>query len=257
MSLVFANKSGTLQCMGGSVNLRSIIQQYLTPGNEGVWSLNDLQENIDLISSDASIIIDKTGGTGYDASGNAIDASGNKVLNLRVSAYGDIQNSIAGLEEQFNSNEVDGVGTRADSPTNNTSLWALAKNTEAFLPRFEYTSVAPSPPTALTAVYANFGGSIITTNIADCPILGWGNINITGGVAGATVSVRLGIGALFGTPLTVTIPISQSVCVNPIFQALAPLAPGNVNVRVQALVSAGSATVISAQTMCVANPIQA
>jgi hypothetical protein len=131
MSLVFANKSGTLQCMGGSVNLRSIIQQYLTPGNEGVWSLNDLQENIDLISSDASIIIDKTGGTGFDSSGNAIDSSGNKVLNLRVSAYGDIQNSIAGLEELFNPNEVGGVGTSSDTASASTSLWAYSKNAAA------------------------------------------------------------------------------------------------------------------------------
>lgn len=85
MSLVYANKSGTLQCMGGSINLASIVKSFMNPGYAGyVNSLNSLDGNIDLISSDESIIIDKTGGTAIDASGNAIDASGNRVLNLRV-----------------------------------------------------------------------------------------------------------------------------------------------------------------------------
>jgi hypothetical protein len=49
MSLVYANKSGTLQAMGGFVNLRNIIQQE-APGGGGVASLQGVDGAITLTS---------------------------------------------------------------------------------------------------------------------------------------------------------------------------------------------------------------
>jgi hypothetical protein len=109
--------------MGGSVNLRSIIQQYVFPGDGGgVSALNDLTSSIDLISSDGSLIIDKTGGTGFDSSGNAIDASGNRVLNLRVAdASGNGVASVNDLSGSIDFISADGT-IGIDASGNNISL---------------------------------------------------------------------------------------------------------------------------------------
>ena len=237
MSLVYAKNSGTLQCMGGAVNLNSIIQAVAPGGGGGVASLQGETGALMLTSTDDTISFNVGKGAG--------------VTNIDLAIP-----QIHELTNQFQPDAVDMVGTRADSPNNDTSLWALAKNSEALLPRFEYTSDVLSPPTVLTVAYQNFGGSSITTNVANCPILAWGTINILG-VTGAVISVRLVIGTHTSDPITVSVQAGDRISVSPIYQNIGNNPPNTVNVRLQALVSAGNASVSLAQTMCVANPIQA
>jgi hypothetical protein len=225
MSLVYAKNSGTLQCMGGAVNLNSIIQAVAPGGGGGVSSVAGVTGAVLLSSVSDTVNIEVN----------------DKSINL------DIPN--------FQADVVGMVGTSADTPSNDTSLWALAKNTSALLPRFEYTSVVAT--TALTGVYQNFGSSIITTNVASCPILAWGTINIADTGSGSVVSVRLVIGTHTSDPITVNVPGGQRISVSPIYQNIGNNPPNSVNVRIQALVSAGTASVMMAQTVAVANPIQA
>ena len=233
MSLAYAKNAGTLTAMGGFVNLRTIIQEEAS--GAGVASLQGETGVLNLTSADDTIGITVSKGIGETN------------IDLAVPAINELQG-------QFIANTVDMVGSSADIPANNTSLWALAKNSEALLPRFEYTSTVSS--TALTGVYQNFGGSTITTNVASCPILAWGTINILA-VSGAVVSVRLVIGTHTSDPITVSVQAGDRISVSPIYQNIGNNPPNSVNVRLQALVSAGNASVILAQTMCVANPIQA
>ena len=233
MSLAYAKNAGTLTAMGGFVNLRTIIQEEASGG--GVSSLQGETGVLNLTSTDDTIGISVSKGIGETN------------IDLAVPA-------ISELQGQFEGDAVGKVGASTDTASNNTSLWALAKNSEALLPRFEYTSSVSS--TVLTGVYQNFGGSAITTNVASCPILAWGTINILG-VTGAVISVRLVIGTHVSDPITVSVQAADRISVSPIYQNIGNDPPGTVNVRLQALVSAGNATVILAQTMCVANPIQA
>ena len=231
MSLTYARNSGTLTAMGGFVNLRTIIQEEAS--GAGVASVQGLTGAVNIVSPGSSILV----------------STKDQDIELSVDGYSAIQ-------DQFIGDAVGAVGTSSDTPNNNTSLWALAKNSEALLPRFEYTSNVLSPPTVLTVSYQNFGGSAITTNVASCPILAWGTINILG-VSGAVISVRLVIGTHVSDPITVSVQAGDRISVSPIYQNIGNNPPGTVNVRLQALVSAGNASVTLAQTMCVANPIQA
>ncbi len=256
MSLVYARNSGTLQAMGGSVNLGDIVKSFMSPGYDGyVNSLNGLDGNIDLISSDDSLIIDKTGGTAIDASGNAIDASGNRVLNLRV-------NGLSQLQGQFVENAVGVVGGSNDIPSSSTSLWALAKQANSLIPIQEFGSSIASA--LLTGSFVTVRTATLTTTINSTPILAWGSITVqeTGGGGGgggnsATIEYRLNINGVNSDTHTAIIPHNGQSVLPVFFQGTGATLAGNTNIILQARVTSGVATRTATSLMALGNPLSA
>jgi hypothetical protein len=142
MALVYANNSGTLQCMGGSVNLGSIIQSYVS--GAGVNTLNGLNGNIDLISADGTI--------GVDASGSEISLIVNQTaLPGRVASLNTLTDTV-NIVSGDGSITVDTSGNNLNIVVANPALASMVWNIEN--PLLGASTVSNIAPTnAWTNVY--------------------------------------------------------------------------------------------------------
>lgn len=261
MSLVYAKSNGFLTAMGGAVNLNSIIETVASGSVAGVSSVSGVNGAVILGSSSDTVNVNVVGQT-IDLSVNFPEPSG--VLSLEggtgaltfASTEGTINIELKGQEIDINTVGLATSGELATvSGVANTAL-ANANNALALIPIYEYASFSGS--TALTGTYADFASANLTTNTISCPILAWGTANITDNGSGSKVSVRLVIGGTqFGNAQTVDLTNGHSDSISPLSRGVGALVPGNISVKLQARVNNGSATITSAQTMCVANPILA
>ena len=152
------------------------------------------------------------------------------------------------------------VGTSTDTISQSTSLWALAKYVSAQLPRYEYGSA--STVSALTTSYVGYNNITLTTNTASARIIAWGAVDITDGGSGSTVQVRMVITPT-GQPAQYSI-VREINITNGHRQNLAYMSqgtgfstPGDVGIKIECRVVAGTANFIFSQITAVANPIEA
>ena len=102
---------------------------------------------------------------------------------------------------------------------------------------------------ALTGTFANMATMTFTTTRSAAPILSWGNLNVSDDVGGgdSTIEVRLLVNGTASLVLTKTLTTNHTEVVTILGNGTGPTPAGAFNVVIQARVTSGAATRISAQ----------
>jgi len=115
----------------------------------------------------------------------------------------------------------------------------------------DYTQITGA--LALTGTFASMTSVILTTTQASAPICIWGNLNVLDGGSGSTVEARLFCGTTTptqtGPTITTTVTNAHNQTIPLIFKGIGPTVAGNVTWQLQARVTSGSASRVSAQIM--------
>jgi hypothetical protein len=231
MSLTYSGtQTGILQCMGGSVNLNSIISAVAPGGGGGsVNSVGGASGTIGLSSPDGSILIGNPDGS---------------------SLTFEVDTSVIATKASVDTAQEDANNAQGDATLALTRLPLVRQDTAVF-----------NTPTPLTTSWAPYHTISFTTTLPSCSIIVWCDADFTQTTGNnANVSIRLTI-----TPTgqaTQTSPIRsidiqnnhrQNLCIT--WAGTGHSEPDVVSVSLQAIDNTGNASINVSALLVMVNPL--
>jgi hypothetical protein len=217
-----------------------------------------------------SVTIDTTSSSGGDV---IIQAGQSVIIDATVSGGGGLKietNSTTSYFESQNTGGVNGsiIFNSAD-PTNpakvtiggtvdptglyvsNTQL--LFNNVAVTRPNVLSKFGTTSGALALTAAYQNMATQTYTTSVSSAPLTVWGTLNVldAGGGGASVVSARLVINGTAGIVQQITLDNNHSEQIVCLGGGTGPVGGGLFNVAIQALVTGGAASRITASVITI------